>query len=304
MAEIETYPLFRHLRAEPTSHVLGYTARRARAARAPGWRSGSGPSTRPSPRCRSTTASSRSCSTSAQADFQELTVQGVITYRVADPRRVARRIDFAIELAHGKWTQTPLEQLAACVTQLAQQFVIDELVSSTVRHDPHRRRRADPRPHRGRPGGRAGARASSGIEVVAVRVAAVDADGRAREGAAAADPRGDPADADEATFPRRALAAEKERDASAEQDAAAQEDGRARRRTDERGGGSPPGARRTPSTGRGGAAAHRERARADPGRDPAPRSCSRSRSGSSPATRPDRGPDRHARPGRAGPRSG
>ena len=50
-----------------------------------------------------------------------------------DPQRVARRIDFAIDLNTGRWTQTPLEQLAGLVMQLAQQFVIDELVKRDVR---------------------------------------------------------------------------------------------------------------------------------------------------------------------------
>jgi hypothetical protein len=36
----------------------------------------------------------------------------VITFRVVDPQRAARRIDFAIDLNSGRWTQTPLEQLA------------------------------------------------------------------------------------------------------------------------------------------------------------------------------------------------
>ena len=60
-------------------------------------------------------------------------MQGVVGYRVVDPRRVARRIDFALDLESGRWTQTPLEQLAGLVMQLAQQFVIDELVKREVR---------------------------------------------------------------------------------------------------------------------------------------------------------------------------
>ncbi len=77
------------------------TAAARSPATAPGSRSGSAPSTPRWPRSRSTTASCRSCSTSARADFQELTVQGAISFRVADPRRLARRVDFTIELAHG-----------------------------------------------------------------------------------------------------------------------------------------------------------------------------------------------------------
>ena len=107
MAEIKTYPLFRHLRAEPSSHVLGY---RGGALR----REGPGQS-----------FWFRAINTAIaeipiddrelpflfhvrSADFQELTVQGAVTYRVVDPQRVARRIDFAIDLSTGLWKQTPL----------------------------------------------------------------------------------------------------------------------------------------------------------------------------------------------------
>src|SRR3954470_18026361 len=156
MAEISAYPLLRHLRAEPTAHVLHY--RRGSLVR-----DGAGLAfwfraihtavaevpidDRELPflfRVRS-------------ADFQELTVQGAIAFRVAEPARLARRVDFTLDLVSGRWTQAPLEQVAALLTQLAQQFVIDELVRLDLRTILGRRG-ADPRPHRGRPDRRAGAR--------------------------------------------------------------------------------------------------------------------------------------------------
>ena len=127
MAEIKRYPFFRHLRAEPTNHVLGYrngTLRREGAGQAFWFRA-------------INTAIAEVPIDDRElpflfhvrsADFQELTVQGAIAFRVADPRLLARRVDFTIELAHGTWTQAPLEQVAGLLTQLAQQFVIDELV--------------------------------------------------------------------------------------------------------------------------------------------------------------------------------
>jgi hypothetical protein len=51
------------------------------------------------------------------ADFQELTVQGVITYRFADPALIARRIDFTLDLRTGRWTETPLEQVNGLLVQ-------------------------------------------------------------------------------------------------------------------------------------------------------------------------------------------
>ena len=191
MAEIKTYPLFRHLRAEPTSHVLGY--RRGELRR-------DGPGQAFWFRAINTAIAEVPIDDRElpflfhvrSADFQALTVQGVITYRVVDPQRVARRIDFAIDLNTGRWTQTPLEQLAGLVMQLAQQFVIDELVKRDVRQiladgvAPIRAHiaaglAAEPALERPRDRGRRGARGRG------------RADLRAGEGAAAADARGDPA---------------------------------------------------------------------------------------------------------------
>src|SRR6476659_10162094 len=90
MAEIATYPFVRHLRAEPTAHVLHY--RRGALAR-----DGAGLAFwfRPIH-----TAVAEVPIDDRElpflfhvrsADFQELTVQGVITFRIADPPRTARR---------------------------------------------------------------------------------------------------------------------------------------------------------------------------------------------------------------------
>src|SRR5688572_28973442 len=132
MATITTYPLLRHLRAEPTMHVLRY--RHGRLAK-------EGPGLAFWFRPINTTAAEIPLDDrelpflfhARSADFQELTVQGVITFRVVDPRRLAERVDFTIDLATGRWLQTPLEQVAGLLTQLAQQFVIDDLVRKDVR---------------------------------------------------------------------------------------------------------------------------------------------------------------------------
>ena len=137
-------------------------------------------------------------------------MQGAITFRVVDPQRVARRIDFAIDLNTGRWTQTPLEQLAGLVMQLAQQFVIDELVKREVRTilaggvAPIRAHiaaglAAEP------------ALADLGIEVVAVRVAAVAPTSEMEKALQQPTREAIQQDADEATFRRRALAVESER---------------------------------------------------------------------------------------------
>jgi regulator of protease activity HflC (stomatin/prohibitin superfamily) len=209
MAEIKTYPFFRHLRAEPTSHVLRY--KRGSLAR-----DGSG-----------LAFGFRAINSAVaevpiddrelpflfhvrSADFQALNVQGVITYRVVDPQRVARRIDFAIDLRSGRWTQTPLEQLAGLVNQLAQQFVIDELVRRDVRQI-----LADGvapiRAHIAAGLAAEPALEQLGIEVVAVRVAAVAPTSEMEKALQQPTREAIQQEADQATFRRRALAVEKER---------------------------------------------------------------------------------------------
>src|SRR5215217_3667302 len=61
------------------------------------------------------------------ADFQEVAVQGAVTFRVTQPKNLAQRIDFTLDLGTGRWSQAPLEQVAGLLTQLAQQLVNDEL---------------------------------------------------------------------------------------------------------------------------------------------------------------------------------
>ena len=218
MAEIKTFPLFRHLRAEPTSHVLDYkggTLRREGPGQA-FWFRAINTAVAEVPiddREQSFLFHARS------ADFQQLTVQGVITYRVVDPRRVARRIDFAIDLGTGRWKQTPLEQLAGLVTQLAQQFVIDELVKRDVR-----RILADGvapiRAHIAAGLEAEPALEQLGIQVVAVRVAAVAPTSELEKALQQPTREAIQQDADKATFQRRELAVEAER-ALAEKHAAA-----------------------------------------------------------------------------------
>jgi hypothetical protein len=163
---------------------------------------------------------------------------------VVSPSRVARRIDFAIDLSTGRWTQTPLEQLAGLVIQLAQQFVIDELVKRGVRQI-----LADGvapiRTHIAAGLAAEPALEDLGIEVVAVRVAAVAPTAEVEKALQQPTREAIQQQADEATFRRRALAVEKERAigenelqtrvelARREQELVAQEGANARRRAEE-----------------------------------------------------------------------
>jgi len=209
MAEIKRYPLFRHLRSEPTSHVLGYKGGKLR-------RDGAGQAFW----FRAINAAIAEVPIDDRelpflfhvrsADFQALTVQGVITFRVVDPQRVARRIDFSIDLGSGRWKQTPLEQLAALVMQLAQQFVTDDLVRRDVRTI-----LADGvapiRAHIAAGLAEEPALAELGLQVVAVRVAAVAPTSELEKALQQPTREAIQQNADEATFRRRAVAVEKER---------------------------------------------------------------------------------------------
>ena len=65
-------------------------------------------------------------------DFQDVTVQATVTYRVTDPALAATRLDFGIDPDRGRWRSTPLEQLGGLLTELAQQTALDLLARMTL----------------------------------------------------------------------------------------------------------------------------------------------------------------------------
>lgn len=66
------------------------------------------------------------------SDFQDVTVQATITYRVTDPVTAAGRIDFSIDPETGQWRSTPLDQVAGLLTESAQQYAIDLLAAANL----------------------------------------------------------------------------------------------------------------------------------------------------------------------------
>jgi hypothetical protein len=54
------------------------------------------------------------------ADYQDIAIQGVVTYRVEDAEKLATRLNFAINLTDGLHLKQPLDQLATLLTGLAQ----------------------------------------------------------------------------------------------------------------------------------------------------------------------------------------
>ena len=106
MAYITRFPLVRHLRSEPSRHVLHYAGGRLK-------RSGRGLAYwfRPLPAAiAEVPVDDRELPFlfhGRSRDYQDVTVQGVITWRVADPEALAARVDFSIDLASGCSFQRP-----------------------------------------------------------------------------------------------------------------------------------------------------------------------------------------------------
>jgi regulator of protease activity HflC (stomatin/prohibitin superfamily) len=209
MAEIRNYLVARHVRSEPTSHTLHY--RRGTPVR-----SGRGLSFwfRPlSSSIAEVPLDDRDLDVRFQgrsADFQDVTVQGVITFRVHDPGALAEHVDFSVDLDTGAWRRAPIEKLQSMVGQLAQQAVGEylsstELVQLLADGVEETRRRiaeaftAEPQ------------LAELGLEIVAVRVSALRPNADTEKALELPTRERIQQEADQATFERRALAVEKER---------------------------------------------------------------------------------------------
>jgi len=132
MAEITRYPFLRHLRSETCAHVLHYRHGELR-------RSGRGVSFWFFPMSASIAEvplDDREIPltvTARTADYQDVTVQGVVTYRIADPEALARRIDFTIDTARGLHLKQPLETIALLLAQLVQQHASEWIARTPVR---------------------------------------------------------------------------------------------------------------------------------------------------------------------------
>ncbi len=131
MAEIQRYPWVRHLRGAPTVHVRHQ--RRGRVVR-----EGTGLAFwfRPlSAVLSEIPVDDRELPLLFHArtsDFQDVTVQASVTYRIVDPALAASRLDFSIHPETGRWRSTPLEQLAGLLTELAQQPALEQLAATTL----------------------------------------------------------------------------------------------------------------------------------------------------------------------------
>ena len=209
MVQITRYPLVSHLRAEASQHVLRFRGGRL-------VQGGRGLAFWFVP-----LSTAISCVSAEDLevpflirgrskDFQEVNVQGSVTYRVKEYLRLAERIDFSIDVKTGLHRSNPLERIASAVTSLAQQLSIDLLASTplaTLLAEGCERVRARlDEGFRREPG-----LTELGIELVAVRVSAVQPSVEVEKALRMPMREAIQQEADEATFKRRAQAVDKER---------------------------------------------------------------------------------------------
>ena len=131
MADIMKYPLIRHLRATPTSHV-----RHLRRGKLVHDGTGLAFFFRPlSAVLSEIPVDDRELPMlfhARTADFHDMTVQASVTFRVTDPAVASARLDFSIDPATGQWRGTPLEQLAGLLAETAQQQVLGLIAASPL----------------------------------------------------------------------------------------------------------------------------------------------------------------------------
>jgi regulator of protease activity HflC (stomatin/prohibitin superfamily) len=209
MARISRYPIFSHLRTDASSHVIRYRGGLP-------VQSGRGLAFwfRPLATAIAVVPLDDQELTfvfhGRSADLQECVTQGVVTWRVADPERLASRIDFGIDLTSGAHAKTPLDQIAGRLTGLAQQHAWGVMAVT-----PLRELVADGAGQlRERIGDGLTADeglASMGLEIASVRVSAVQPSSEVEKALAAPTRERIAAQADEAAFARRAAAVDKER---------------------------------------------------------------------------------------------
>ncbi|MGK5557732.1 SPFH domain-containing protein [Actinomadura kijaniata] len=209
MADIQRRPFLRHLRGAPTSYV-----RHLRGGRVAHEGTGISFWFRPlSAAISEVPVDDRELPMlfhARTADFQDVAVQATVTYRIGDPALAARRLDFAIDPGTGRWRSAPLDQVAAMLTEIAQQHALTRLARiplreaitdgpAAVRDDVAAGLDGDAR------------LTDTGVAVVGVRVVAVRPEAEVERALQTPARERVQQEADRATYERRALAVERER---------------------------------------------------------------------------------------------
>lgn len=209
MATIRNFGFVAHLRSDASSHIIHYrSGRQVRAGRGVAfWFTPQRASLAELPmddREMGLFVNGRS------QDFQDVAVQGTISWRVADPERLAQRIDFTIGLATGRLQNEPLSQIDGRLHGLAHQAAAQYLMEQPVRAlldaglEPLRACVEAALVN-------APALAEIGIEIITVRLASLSPSSELERALQTPTFEALQQKADEATFERRALAVDKER---------------------------------------------------------------------------------------------
>ena len=143
-------------------------------------------------------------------DFQTVAVQGSVGWHVADPARLASRIDFSLDLRSGRLQGEPIEKIEARIAGLANQTVLQFLARAPVRALLDAGPEALRGPLQAALGGDPSL-AEIGVAVVSVRLTQLAPSSELERALQTPTYEALQQKADEATFARRALAVEKER---------------------------------------------------------------------------------------------
>jgi len=143
-------------------------------------------------------------------DYQPIKAQGVLTYKVADPLVLAKRVDFSIDLRRGCFLKKPIERIAQFLGQLAQQYTYEYLSTNMVQ-DILREGHSQLKKYI--ESGLLGndELMKMGLEFVSLRISAVNSIPDLEKALEAPSREKIKQEADEASFARRALAVENER---------------------------------------------------------------------------------------------
>lgn len=209
MAEIRHFPGVKHLRAEPSMHVVRY-----RNGTAVGSGRGLAFWFRPlSAAVAEIPMDDRELTMQIRGitlDFQEVYAQGVVTWRVADADALASRVDFHIDLVKGRWASEPLEQVSGLLTRMGQ-----EIALAWIAERPLEAVLADGvgalRTRIAQAFAAEKSLGEMGLSVVTVRMASVRPTPDVEKALQAPVREAIQQDSDQALFQRRALAVEKER---------------------------------------------------------------------------------------------
>ena len=209
MASIRNYRFLAHLRAEASSHIIRYRSGRA-------VRVGRGLAFWFVPRRASVAELPMDDREMAlfvkgrSRDFQDVALQGRIAWRVADPERLAARVDFTIDLLTGQFVSEPIDRIETRIHGLAHQAAAQYLLERDVRAlmdaglEPARRQIEVPLAG-------AAALADIGLEIITVRLTGLAPSKELERALQTPTFEALQQKADEAMFERRALAVDKER---------------------------------------------------------------------------------------------